>query len=311
MIRALGPLIACIAFAAPVHAEIRLGGSSNFVGGSVEIDEAVDGDVHAAAGNIRLEAPVSGSARLAGGNLVIRGAIQRNLKAAGGNVTLDGPVGGDVKVAAGTLRLGPNARIGGELVFRGGRLEQDEAAQVAGGIRHRVSREAHDYSPFGKARGRWIWTLGLMLLAALLAATLPGPSERMMQSLKAQPWMAPLLGFIVLTSVPVAAVLVMITIIGIPIGVLALLAYLALLLVGYVSAAVVIGGLLLGRIKAEAVGLAAWRAGAAVATVLALAIVSRIPFLGGFLQLAALVVGVGLVVGLLLRRNEPASAAAA
>jgi hypothetical protein len=311
MIRALGLFIACLGLAVPVHAGIRLGGSSNYIGGNVEIDEPVDGDVHAVAGNIRLDAPVSGNARLAGGNLVIRGAIQRNLKAAGGNVTLDAPVGGDVSVAAGTLRLGPNARIGGELRFRGGTLEQHEAAQVAGGIRHRASREERDHSPFGKARGRWIWTAGLMLLAGILAAALPGPSERMMQSLRAQPWMAPLLGFIVLTAVPVAAVLVMITIIGIPIGLLALLAYAALLLVGYVSAAVVVGGLLLGRVKAEAVSLAAWRAGAAVLMILALALVSRIPFLGGFVQLAALVLGVGLVIGLILRRSEHASAAAA
>ena len=318
MFRALALFIACIGLAAPVHAGLRVGGSSNFVGGSVDIDEAVDGDVHAAAGNIRLDAPVSGSARLAGGNVVVQGAIQRDLKAAGGNVTIDGPVGGDASVAAGTLRLGPNARIGGELRFRGGTLERDEAAQVAGGIRHRASRERgreHDYAPFGSAKGRWIWTAGLtaglMLLAAILAATLPGPSERMMQSLREQPWMAPLLGFIGLTAIPVAAVLVMITIIGIPIGLMALLAYAALLLAGYVSAAVVIGGLLLGRFKAEAVGLATWRAGAAVLAMLSLALLARIPYLGGLVQFAALLVGVGLVAALFHRRSPPPAAPSA
>ena len=140
--------------------------------------------------------------------------------------------------------------------------------------------------------------------AAILAAFLPGPSNRMMEELRAQPWMAPLLGFIVLTAVPVAAVLVMITVIGIPIGLLALLAYAALVLVGYVSAAVVIGGLLLGRFKAEAVGLGTWRAGAAVLAMLALALLARIPYFGSLLQLAALLVGVGLVIGL-FRRREP------
>jgi len=92
--------------------------------------------------------------------------------------------------------------------------------------------------------------------------------------------------------------------IGIPIGLLALLAYAALVLVGYVSAAVVIGGLLLGRFKAEAVGLGTWRAGAAVLAMLALALLARIPYFGSLLQLAALLVGVGLVIGL-FRRREP------
>jgi hypothetical protein len=329
MPRVLALILASLALASPVHAEVRVGDDSAFVGGSVTIDEAADGSVHGAAGTIRLNAPVAGDARLAagslelgpnaaiaenaslaGGRLVIKGSVRGDLKAAGGHVTIDGPIGGDASVAAGTLELGPNANIAGRLRFRGGTLDKDPAAHVGRGIEHRGSRKQHDAGPFGNARGRWIWTAGLMVLAAILAAALPGPSNRMMDELRAQPWMAPLLGFLVLTAVPVAAVLVMITIIGIPIGILALLAYAALLLVGYVSAAVVIGGLLLGRFKAEAVQLAAWRAGAAVLAVLALALVSRIPFLGGFVQFAALVVGVGLVIGLLYRRGAPPSVGA-
>jgi len=330
MLRLLALLVAAAALAAPVHAEVRLGGKSAFVGGSVEIDESVDGDVHGAAGSITVNAPVSGSARLAGGRLeigsqaaiaddaslaggriVVRGAVKGDLKAAGGHVTIDGPVGGNASVTAGSLDLGPNARIGGKLKFRGGTLDKDDAAQVTGGITHRASRNRdHDYGPFAHSAGRWIWTAGLMLLAAILAAFLPGPSSRMMEELKEKPWMAPLLGLIVLTAVPIAAVLVMITIIGIPIGLLALLAYVALLLVGYVSAAVVIGGLLLGQFKAEAVGLATWRAGAAVLAMLSLALLARLPFVGGPLQFLALLVGVGLVAGL-FRRREPVPAAPA
>ena len=308
MLRALALFVACLAFAAPpVHAEVRIGGSSNFVGGKVEVDDPVGGDLHAAAGNIRVTAPVTGNARMAGGNISITGAIGGNLKAAGGRVVIDGPVGGDASIAAGTLRLGPNAVIGGQLRFGGGHLEKDDAAVVVGGIRQRAAPE-RDRS-FGGAKARWIWTAGLMLLAAILAATLPGPSDRMMATLRAKPWMPPLLGFLAITAVPVAAVLVMITIIGIPIGLLALLAYAALLLIGYVTAAVVIGGLLLGRFKAGAIGLATWRAGAAVSIVLALALVSRIPLLGGVVQFAALVLGVGLVIGLAVRAAEPPAVA--
>ena len=327
MTRPFALLIACAALAAPVHAEIRIGDRGAFIGGNVEIVEAVDGDAQGAAGSIRIDAPVAGDARLAGGRIelgtgaaiagdasiaggsvIVRGAIQGDLKAAGGHVTIDGPIAGNASIAAGSLRLGPNARIGGKLRYRGGSLEKDSAAAVTGGIQHRASRE-RSHAPFGDSAGPWLWTAGLMVLAAILAAALPGPSSRMIEELREKPWMAPLLGFIVLTTVPIAAVIVMITIIGIPIGLLVLLAYLALLLVGYVTAAVVIGGLLLGRFKAEAVGLAAWRAGAAVLAVLALTLLSRVPFLGGFLQFAALIVGVGLLIGLALRFRQPPSAA--
>jgi hypothetical protein len=331
MLRLLALLVAAAALAAPVHAEVRIGTHSSFVGGNVEIDESVDGDVHGAAGRITLNAPVAGSARLAGGHIalgtnaaiaedaslaggriVVQGAVRGDLKAAGGRITIDGPVGGDATIMGGTLDLGPNARIGGKLRFRGGTLEKDDAAQVAGGITHRASRgRDRDHAPFTYSTGRWVWTAGLVLLAAILAAFLPGPSNRMMEELRAKPWMAPLLGFIVLTAVPVAAVLVMVTIIGIPIGLLALLAYAALLLVGYVSAAVVIGGLLLGRFKAEAVGLATWRAGAAVLAMLSLALLARIPYLGGLVQFAALLVGVGLVAALFHRRSPPPAAPSA
>ena len=86
----------------------------------------------------------------------------------------------------------------------------------------------------------------------------------------------------------------------------------ALLLVGYVWLAVVVGGLLLDRVKPETAALTAWRAGAAVLAMLALALLTRLPFVGGLVVFAALVVGVGMVVAVVIRRtngNAPVPAA--
>jgi hypothetical protein len=74
--------------------------------------------------------------------------------------------------------------------------------------------------------------------------------------------------------------------------------------VGYVCLSVVIGGLMLERFKADVVGVAAWRAGAAVLAMLAIVLLARIPFVGGLVLFAALVVGVGIVVGATLRRRD-------
>ena len=328
MINRIALFASCLLFAAAVGAQDVAIGESIRVGAEVVIAEPVHGSVHAAGGRVRLDAAVDGSARLAGGkvevgpdavvgknaslaggSVTIDGSIKNNLHAAGGQITINGPVGGDVSVAAGTLELGPNARIAGKLTFRGGELRRDSAAQVAGAIEHvRGHTQRHQVTPAERFVHGWVWTLGLMLLAAIIAGALPGPSQRMAQELRERPWMTPLLGFIALTSIPVAAVLVMLTIIGIPLGLLALLGYFALLLVGYVWLSVVVGGLLLERIKAETAQRTAWRIGAAVAAMLVLAILVRLPIVGGFLKLAALVVGVGMIVAVVFRRKSDATA---
>ena len=94
----------------------------------------------------------------------------------------------------------------------------------------------------------------------------------------------------------------MVTIIGIPLGLLAILGYVALLLVGYVWLSVVVGGMLLDRFSAGSAARTAWRVGAAALAMLALALLARIPVIGGFVMFAALVVGIGMIVAVVFRR---------
>jgi cytoskeletal protein CcmA (bactofilin family) len=284
-----------------------INGKSTYVGGEVNITDPVEGSLQAAGGDITISAPVNGSAHVAGGKVTVKGEIKRDLRAAAGRVVIDGPVGGDVSVAAGTLTLGPNARLAGDLKFRGGTLERDPAAQVQGTIDHvQGHRKSREFDPFRAYTRDWIWTLGLMVLAAIIAGALPGPVKKMATELVAHPWAAPLIGFIALTCIPIAAIVIMITIIGIPLGLLALMAYAALLLIGYVSISVVVGGLLLDHYKAAVASEAAWRILAAVLTVLALGVVSRLPFIGGWIAFAALIAGVGMVMATAFRRENKA-----
>jgi len=103
----------------------------------------------------------------------------------------------------------------------------------------------------------------------------------------------------------------MVTIIGIPIGVLAILGYAALLLVGYIATSVVLGGLVLDRVQAEAGRNVGWRALAAVAAMLAIGIVGRVPVLGHFVVFIALLVGGGAIVAAVIHRRAPPQAAPA
>jgi hypothetical protein len=297
---------ACALLAAPAFAHI-------VAGGNVDIDQPVEGNLYIAGGNVSVNAPVTGNARIAGGDVNVKANIGGKLAVAGGNVNIDAPVAGNVSVSGGTLELGPNARIAGKLDFRGGHLEQDPAAQVTGGVtRTHHARHHIDSGPF---KGSWVvrglWTLGLMLLAAIIAGALPGPAKRMQEELRMRPWLAALFGIMALIIIPIAAVIVMITVIGIPVGLLAILGYVALLLVGYVATAVLVSGLVLDRYKSDAATRTAWRVGAAVLAMLVISTLAHVPFVGGFLALVALVMGVGAIVAAIVHRNETTASAVA
>lgn len=300
-----------VRFGGTVEVSQPTAGSLNAAGGQVLVEAPVEGSLRAAGGQVEVgpNAPIAGNAMLAGGNVVVKGAIEGNLHAAGGEVTIDGPVGGDAFVASGSLTLGPNARIEGKLKFRGGELKRDPSAQVVGGLLHGPARsQRHEWTAGERSSHGWLWSVGLVALAALVAGALPGPSQRLARELRERPWMTTLLGFLALTAIPVGAVLLMITIIGIPIGFLALILYAGLLMVGYVWLAVVLGGLLLDRFKAETAAVTAWRIGAAALAMVVLALAVRVPFVGGFVKLAALAVGVGMIVGAVLRKVQPPAA---
>lgn len=306
-------------------------GASIHAGGNMEINEATSSGLYVAGGRITVSAPVGGKTRIAagrveiepgaalkdaaiaGGRVTVRGPVDGDLRVAGGRVTLDGPVSGNASVAAGTLELGPNARIEGSLKFRGEQLDRDPAAVVKGNVVHsaRGSRSWEGRGGMGKAAGWAVWTLGLMVLAAIIAGALPGATRRMEDELRARPWLASLFGIVALICIPIAAVLVMITVIGIPVGLLALLGYVALLVIGYVTASVVLGGLLLGRFKSGAATQTAWRVGAAVAVMLVIAALGRVPFVGGLVAFTALVIGVGVIVAATVHRKAPPIAVAA
>lgn len=331
MTRPIVLLLSCLVFSLVAGAAESRAGQTVRLGGKVEISEPVQGSAIAAGGHVRLNAPVAASARMAGGRVEVgrdavvgedasvaggsvdvNGTITRNLHAAGGHVSIDGAVGGDVSVAAGKLDLGPNARIGGKLTFHGGELNRDAAAQIAGAVEHNRGRmHTREYGVGERFMRGWIWTLGLVLLAAIIAGALPGPTARLAGELRARPWTALLLGVLAITSIPIAAVLIMVTIIGIPIGLIALLGYAVLLLVGYVWLTVVLGGLLLERFSAETATRTAWRVGAAVLAMLALALLVRVPIAGTLVKFVALAGGVGMIVAAIYHRTARPTATAA
>src|SRR5262249_7259072 len=150
----------------------------------------------------------------------------------------------------------------------------------------------------------WIWIVGLMVRAAVLVGVAPAFTARASEVLKQRPWLALLIGFIVLACVPVAAVILLATVIGIPLALIVLLGYPILLLLGYQLTAIGIGDFAMQRLAAGRAQSPVWRAGAAAVAVLLIALLAKVPILGTLLAFLALLIGLGALV-LQWRRTAP------
>jgi hypothetical protein len=308
-----------VAMGGDVRLRAPVGSDVYVAGGTVTIESSVGGSARVAGGNAEVTGAgsVTGNLSIAGGDVMILGPVKGNVHAAGGNVLIDAEIGGDVSTGAGTLELGPNARIAGKLKHRGPEIRRHPDAQVAGGIekkeirtrqtRRHVETVTRDRS---LSLGGWLWTLGLIGLAALLAAAFPGATKRLGGELRENTGLVFLLGFCALVGLPIFAIMLMVTIIGLPLALIVVLLYFLLLLLGYVAIAVVMGDLALNKYKAEMATQLGWRVGAAVLAMLALAVLGRIPFLGGLVIFAALLAGIGVIM-LSLRPRAAAPTATA
>jgi cytoskeletal protein CcmA (bactofilin family) len=314
-----------------VRLDASVGQSLYAAGGDLRIDGAVGRSLRIAGGRITVgkSARIAGNLTLAGGQVEVAGTVGGSVQAAGGRILVDGPVSGDVIATTSHLELGPNARVGGKLRYASeGEVQVDGAAQVAGGIERmsvdgwagrtsdsEASPEAEDgengavaprhghgrHGRFGRA---WAWTVGLMVLAAVLVAALPAFYSNVGRTAQARFGACLLAGLVALVVIPIAAVILLVTIIGIPLSLLVVAAYLVLLLAGYVTTAAVAGDWALARFKPAVATAVGWRVGAAAVAMLAIGVIGRIPVLGGLVFLVALLLGIGAL--LLQLRRAPA-----
>lgn len=308
-------------------------------GGQVEVTAPVHGDLVVAGGNVHLAADVGASVFAAAGHLVVDGPIQRNLRALGGQVELgpnasvgrnmaamggqvaahgrvggtlhgsaghlllDGPVAGDVVVRGDEVELGPRAHVGGALRIGSPKpLNRSPAAVVEHGVQT-LAVPAHDV---GRPAGvtRFVWPLGLLLLAWLLLAAVPDLTRRTSANVAHRTGRSAALGAGWMAGVPVAIVVLLATIIGIPMALLCLALYLALWPVAVVVAAIGLGDVLLARwFPGQTTRLWARWTGAA-ASLAGLSALQFIPPLGAVAGLAACLVGAGGLLGLWVKDRE-------
>ncbi len=151
------------------------------VGGRISLNGPVQRNVRVGGGTIEIghQAKIAGNVTAGGGEVRITGAIDGHVLIGGGHVVIDGTIGGNVEAGSGSIELGPNARITGKLRYASrDELKGDPAAQVQGGVERFAPRAnwpvpSNVQERAGRGAG-WVWSIGLMVIAAILVAALPG-----------------------------------------------------------------------------------------------------------------------------------------
>ena len=311
-----------IAAGKTVDLNAAVGGDAVLAGESVRATNDISQNLYAAGRVVSVSGSISRNARLAGeevetspesqvlGNVSvaakranINGSIQGYFQAIAERVYINAPVNGDVEVTSGELELGPAALIRGHLRYdTREEIKQDPGARILGSIERAVPSESWTaFSHSNSRAGLWIWTIGLMFLAAVLVAALPRFYSGLEHTLCVKLPLTVLAGIASMIGIPVAAVFMLITLIGIPLGLLTIAAFLTLVLVGYASTSVVLGDWMLHQFRPLWSTSLVWRSMFAAAAVLLIGVLGAIPWFGGLLFIAATFVGMGAILMHLLR----------
>ncbi|RLM59280.1 polymer-forming cytoskeletal protein [Halobellus sp. Atlit-31R] len=300
--------------------------------GSVVVAGTVDGDLEAAAGSVIITetGEVTGSLDAAAGSVVIEGSvvgdvnvgsaalelregsqIGGSLEAGAADVRLAGAVDGDVTVGADTLTVAPTATIGGSLTYDAGQFTLADGATVAGEVTRDESLVVAGPEIFGAGGGAglptipaWIGAvygaLANLVLGAVLLVVAPNFARRLVDVGQTETLRSGGIGLLALIGTPIVLLLLLLTIVGIPISLAGIVAFALLLWVASVYGSIVLGTWLVSLLDAENRWLAL------LVGVLVVALLGAVPILGGLVQLAVLLVGLGaFVIAVRGVRREP------
>jgi cytoskeletal protein CcmA (bactofilin family) len=304
------------AFGGDVLVQGTVRGDLNAFAGDVTVAEGgrVTGDVSAFAGSVRVAGEVGGDLSGAAGDVTLTesGRVAGDLSGAAGSVTLAGVVDGSVEVGAGTLTLAETARIAGDVRYDaetfvndgtvGGSVVRDTA--IGGGFGPGVDLGIPSIVPefvFG------VYALLVnFVLGALLLLVFPAFTGRVTHYARTEPLAAGGVGLLTLVGVPILLLLLLVTIVGIP---LSLVGFLVFGLFAWVAA--VLGRLAVGEWLTRLADVEnRWLS--LVVGLLAVAVLVRVPLVGGVFDVVVLLLGLGALAATLYRtyRGEPESPAA-
>jgi uncharacterized RDD family membrane protein YckC len=261
---------------------------------------------------------VDGSAVAVLGSVTVNGTVDEDAVAVLGSNTINGTVHGNAVSVMGNLRLGPNARVDGDVVCVGGRYTKAASATVGGRevekdagtdfaqnprLRDWMDQSFRMGRPFALGRhlvGFSLFGLSIFSVCVLVALAFPVGVAKCAETLVQRPAITFLTGILGVLALPVLFLLLLITIVGIPVALVILpLSLIACMFFGEAAIYCLVGRSILG--KQSSVVLGAFVGGALLVALY------FVPFLGGALWLMVGFLGFACVLTTLLTYSRSAA----
>lgn len=295
------------AFGGAVIVSGTVEGDLSAYGGNVVIEPSgeVMGSVETAAGDVRIAGTVAETVNATGGRVVIAetASIDGDLRARGGPVVVAGSVGGDATLNGQSVTLESPASINGNIEYETGETGEftNDGASVAGTVSQpeftSAGGEVRD-SDGGILSGQLTAVylfLVTLLVGGLLVGIFPDTTSRVADSVQQHPLRTGGIGLLALFGTPFVAILFAITLIGIPVTFAGLISYALTLWIASIYGRYAVGAVVLSYAGVDS------RWARLIVGLLIVALVIRLPVVGGLLEFGVLVFGLGAVGTLLYR----------
>lgn len=224
-------------------------------------------------------------------DVTIDGTVDGDVVVVNGETLINGVVEGDVIAFAGPTEVAAGAEVQGDLRWGDEEPVVSPQATIGGEISEEDWSDALGALPLVAAIALWIGvTVSALVLGIFLVLVAPRAADATFEQARERLALCVGFGLAVFVGLPFAIFLAVITLIGLPLGIALSLSLLPLAAVAYVTCAWALGRALVK----EGSRVVAFLAGLAILRALAL-----IPVLGAFIGLAAVIVGLGLLVGAL------------
>ncbi|MGI9271730.1 MAG: hypothetical protein ACR2QT_08150, partial [Woeseiaceae bacterium] len=271
--------------------EIRSQGNDDLrlAGQHIQITSPVAGHVVAAGQTVTIRESVGDWAWLFGDTIDVQGDVGGELKVRANTITIDSEVDGDVELAGNDLQIGPNAIVHGNLTWRSeNEADISPEAQIDGEFVQEPSPGLAEDVKSGRALS---FTISVIVAVVLLFLLFPRPLHTCAERLAAHPGKSLALGFAVLVSIPVLALILIFSPLKAWIGLTVICIWLALLVLGVLTGLFALSHFALRRFQSNPTR---WQALVAILViVVAIGLLSYVPYLGAIAVMIIWLLGLG------------------
>lgn len=298
-----------LAFGQELHVNGPVDGNVRAFTQALSLNSVVGKNVMAWAREVDMDekAHVGGTMTLGAAETELDGHAIGDLLAVTGDLDMNGSLGGNALIRAGRLRIGPNAEVGGQIRYRGGRepvvasgakLASPIAVLTRGVPRPNYASPGYYWRQILSWAAALLFGIVVFLIAPTFFKDVEAASKRFGLSLG--------LGLLFLVATPVAAMIACLTIVGLGVGITTFLLYIVAIYGAQVFVGEWVGEVLLGTGAGAGALIGRLALGLGI-----LHLLRMIPFAGRLVGIVVVLWGLGALVLAIHQRLRPQFAAAA